>query len=168
MTQVAEVMTRGVRSMAPTDNLQLAAKAMDEMNVGVIPVCDGDRLVGMVTDRDITVRGVAQGRQADRTPLREVMSPDVLCVHEDDELEDVTAKMQDAQIRRLPVLDRNDRLVGMLSLGDLAAKGDIAQAGVALSDISEPAAPDRSGSSAASMPTAAAKPEGKAKRGKAH
>jgi CBS domain-containing protein len=150
MTQVAQVMTRGVRSMAPTDNLQLAAQAMDELNVGVIPVCEGDKVIGMVTDRDIIVRAVAQGLPADRTPLADVMSAPVEVVHEDDDLEAVSGRMQDVQIRRLPVLDSNDKLVGILSLGDIAAKADSDTAGIALADISEPAEPDRSANSAAS------------------
>lgn len=150
MTQVAEVMTRGVRALAPSDNLQLAAQAMDELNVGAIPVCENDRVIGLVTDRDITVRGVAQGRVPERTPLSEVMSRDVETCYEDDLLEDVAEKMQDTQVRRLPVLDRQEHLIGMLSLGDLATKGDTHEAGTTLSDVSEPAAPDRSGTSAAS------------------
>lgn len=150
MTQVAEVMTRGVRTMSPRDSLQFAAQAMDELDVGAIPVCDGDRLVGMVTDRDITVRGVAQGCAVDSTPLERVMSGDPQCCYEDDTLEEVSARMQDAQIRRLPVLDHDKHLVGMLSLGDLATKAGSREGGEALSKISEPSEPDRSGLSAAS------------------
>lgn len=150
MTRVADVMTRGVRSMSVSDTLQFAAQAMDELDVGAIPVCEGDRLVGMITDRDITVRGVAQGRPVETTQLGEVMSRDVQSCSEDDDLEKVTRRMRDAQIRRLPVLDRDQHLVGMLSLGDVAAKAGSEQAALALADISQPAAPDRSGTSAAS------------------
>lgn len=150
MTQVADVMTRGVRALAPGDNLQLAAQAMDELNVGVIPVCENERVIGLVTDRDITIRGVAQGCAPDRTPLRQVMSEDIATCYADDDLDEVTAKMQDAQIRRVPVLDHNDRLIGMLSLGDVATKGDEDEAGETLADISVPSEPDRSGQSAAS------------------
>lgn len=150
MTQVAEVMTRGVRSMSPRDSLQFAAQAMDELDIGAIPVCDGERLVGMVTDRDITVRGVAQGCAVDSTPLSAVMSGEPQCCYEDQSIEEVSALMQDEQIRRLPVLDRDKHLVGMLSLGDLAAKAGGRPAGEALEKISEPAEPDRSGLSSAS------------------
>ena len=143
MTQVAEVMTRGVRTMSPTDSLMFAARAMEELDVGVIPVCEGDRVVGMVTDRDITIRGVAHGCPIDSTPLRDVMSADVQCVYEDQSLEEVSEQMQDAQIRRLPVLDRRDHLVGILSLGDVATRGSVDEAGEALSEISEPAQPGR-------------------------
>lgn len=143
MTRVAEVMTREVRTMSPTDSLMFAAKAMEELDVGVIPVCEGERIVGMVTDRDITIRGVAHGCPIDSTPLRDVMSSDVQCVYEDQSLEEVSEQMQDAQIRRLPVLDRRDQLVGILSLGDVATRGSVDEAGEALSEISEPAQPSR-------------------------
>jgi CBS domain-containing protein len=152
MTQVSQVMTRGVRSMAPTDTLVKAAQAMEELDVGVIPVCDGDRLVGMVTDRDIVLRGVAQGLPVDQTPLREVMSDEPLSCFEDQPVEEVMDRMRDAQVRRVPVLDRERHLVGMLSLGDLAVKaGERADAvSDTLEGISEPAEPDRSGQSQAS------------------
>jgi CBS domain-containing protein len=150
MEHVSDVMTRGVRSMRPDDNAQLAAQAMDELDVGVIPVCDGDRLVGMVTDRDITLRVVAQGRQPQQTQLHELMSPDVQTCREDDDLEEAAMLMEQAQIRRLPVIDDQGRLVGMLSLGDIATKGDPDQASDALSGISEPSEPDRSTLSSAS------------------
>jgi CBS domain-containing protein len=149
MTQVSDVMTRGVRSMQPQDMVELAAQAMDELNVGTIPVCEGERLVGIVTDRDIVVRAVAQGLAADRTPLGDVMSTQVHTCREDDALEEVAELMSAAQVRRLPVLDRDERLIGILSLGDIAAKAGSQEAGDALSDISEPAAPDRSGQSIA-------------------
>ncbi len=150
MDRVADVMTRGVRSLAPTDTLQLAAQAMEELNVGVIPVCDGGRVIGMVTDRDIVLRAVAQGLPAESTALRDVMSPQVETCTEDDTIDDATQKMEEAKIRRLPVLDAQGALVGILSLGDVATKVDSYEAGVALSDISEPSAPDRSGTSVAS------------------
>ncbi|MCY7314434.1 MAG: CBS domain-containing protein [Rubrivivax sp.] len=149
-TRVADLMTRGVRSMSPTDTVQLAAQAMDELGVGVIPVCDGGRVVGLVTDRDIAIRVVAQGLPIESTKLSEVMSEGVECVREDDGVDAVRQRMQEAQIRRLPVLDDQGQLVGMLSLGDLAAKDDAEEAGEALAAISEPAEPDRSASSAAS------------------
>lgn len=164
MTQVAEVMTRGVRALAPSDNLQRAAQAMDELNVGAIPVCDDERVIGVVTDRDITIRGVAQGCAPESTPLTAVMSEGVSTCYEDDDLDEVTVKMQDQQIRRVPVLDRNEHLIGMLSLGDLAAKGDEQHAGETLSDISIPAEPDRSHQSAASGSAGGGSASGKARR----
>jgi CBS domain-containing protein len=142
MTQVADVMTRGVRTMSPSDTMQRAAKAMDELNVGVVPVCDGEKLVGMVTDRDIAVRGVAHGRSAESTQLTEVMSKDPLWCFDDDPLEQAMEKMRDAQIRRLPVVDRDRHLVGILSMGDIATTAGVADVADTLACISEPSEPD--------------------------
>mgnify|MGYP006146358997 CR=1 FL=1 len=145
MKCVKDVMTQGVQTLAPHDTVEQAARVMESLDVGVLPVCDGARIVGMLTDRDIVVRGVAQGLAATTTPLEDVMSAQVEWVFEDEGLTEVTARMQQLQIRRLPVLDRDKRLVGIVSLGDLAAKGDAHQAGAALADISEPARPTRIG-----------------------
>ena len=150
MTRVAEIMTRGVRAMRPSDSVVLAAQAMDELNVGVVPVCDGQRLVGLVTDRDITIRAVAQGKADEGVTLSTVMSSEVNWCYEDQPLEEVMQQMSERQIRRLPVVDRDKHLVGMVSLGDIAAKTGHAQVSDSLADISEPAAPDRSGQSRAS------------------
>ena len=145
MNQISEIMTRDVRCVAPGDTLQRAAKAMDELNVGALPVWDGQNLIGMVTDRDITIRGVASGKQVDSTPVSEVMSTDVQCCFEDDQINDVMEKMRDSQIRRIPVMDKQNRLIGMVSLGDLATKTaadeEVQQT---LEDISEPSEPNRS------------------------
>ena len=105
MTTVADVMTRGVRSMSPNDTVVLAAQAMDELNVGVIPVCDGEKLVGMVTDRDIVVRGVAQEADTKTLKLADVMSTNVRCANQDEDIDDVLNQMADTQIRRMPVVD---------------------------------------------------------------
>jgi CBS domain-containing protein len=140
----ADAMTRGVRAMSPQDSVQLAAQAMEQLNVGVIPVCEVQCVVGVVTDRDIAVRGVAQGLRLEQTPLRDVMSTQIECVREHDALAVAAAKMERSQVRRLPVLDAQDHLVGMLSLGDLAIKGTDSNAGRTLAGISEPAQPDRS------------------------
>jgi CBS domain-containing protein len=145
MDQVADVMTRDVRVVTPDDTVQRAAQLMDELNVGVVPVCEGAKLVGMLTDRDITVRGVAAGKDAAATPVSEVMSGSVRCCFEDQPLADVLDEMRDTQIRRMPVVDRQQQLVGIVTLGDLADRGgDDASVGEALKDISTPAAPDRS------------------------
>lgn len=145
MTQVADVMTRGVRTLMPHDPVVLAAQAMEELDVGAIPVCDGERVVGLVTDRDIVIRAVARDLPVQTTPLQALMSTRIECVYEDDDLEEVATKMQQSQIRRLPVLDREERLTGMLSLGDLAVKSHSGHAGEALADISEPSRPARDG-----------------------
>jgi CBS domain-containing protein len=146
MTTVAEVMTRDVRTLGPDDSVVAAARCMDELNVGVIPVCEGEKLVGVVTDRDIVVRGVAQQGSVGGMKLADVMSGHVRCVHEDDDVDRVLSEMAEAQIRRMPVVDGNQKLIGIVSLGDIAAKNPEDEVDVAMSlgDISSPAEPDRS------------------------
>ncbi len=144
MNQVCDVMTRDVRVVAPSDSMQRAAQCMDELNVGSVPVCDGQKLVGMVTDRDITVRGVAANKAAASTPVSDVMSTSVRWCTEDQPVGDVMDEMRDAQIRRMPVVDQDKKLVGIISLGDLADRGaDDARVGEVLRDISTPSEPDR-------------------------
>src|SRR5262245_44837312 len=128
MTLVSEVMTRGARMVSPDDTLRLAAQLMQELNVGSLPICEGGRLVGMITDRDITLRGVAEGRSPEGTRLRDVMTPQPQSCFEDQLIDDVVVAMRDGQVRRMPVLDREQHLVGMLSLGDVAAKHDVFEA----------------------------------------
>lgn len=146
MTTVADVMTRDVRTMKPSDSVVDAARCMDELNVGVIPVCDGEKLVGMVTDRDIVVRGLAQKGEVQGMKLADVMSGSVRCAKEGDDIDQVLGEMAEAQIRRLPVVDENQKLVGIVTLGDIAAKGtnEERDVGSSLGDISSPAEPDRS------------------------
>ena len=135
MTQVSDVMTRGVRALSPKDTVVMAAQAMQELDVGAIPVCNQERLVGIVTDRDLVVRGVAQKRLDGDTPIDDVMSRTPLWCFEDQPVDDVVAYMRKAKVRRVPVIDRENRLVGMVSLGDLAVKGDEELAGSALRSI---------------------------------
>ncbi|MBA3595630.1 MAG: CBS domain-containing protein [Polaromonas sp.] len=136
MTTVSDVMTRDVRSLSPTDTVASAAQAMAELNVGVIPVCEGDKLLGVVTDRDLVVRAMAQGLGGD-TSLSKVMSPDVRTARESDDLDTVLADMASSQIRRLPVLDSEERLIGIISIGDIAVKGqDEEDVGQSLGEIS--------------------------------
>lgn len=140
--KVSEVMTPQVRVIAPDRSIREAARLMDELNVGVLPVCDGQRLLGIITDRDITVRATAVGKDPDKVPVREIMTEDVRWCFEDEAVDDVVQMMGDVQIRRIPVVDRNKRLVGIVALGDLAT--DRAQGtGEALRRISEPSEPDR-------------------------
>ncbi|MDB5774352.1 MAG: histidine kinase [Herbaspirillum sp.] len=143
MKTIADVMTRNVRSMKPSDSIILAAQAMDELDVGVIPVCDGNLLVGVLTDRDIVLRGVARGRAGKDTCLREVMSADVAFCFEDQSVAQVLDTMGDRQIRRVPVVDREQRLVGIVSLGDVATKADDASIEETLGEISFPSGSDR-------------------------
>jgi len=136
--KVSDAMTRDVRIANPNETIQDAAKMMSDVDAGVLPVGENDRLVGMITDRDIALRGVAQGK-GPQTLVREVMTDHVHYCFEDEDTDDVTRKMADSQVRRLPVLNRDKRLVGILSLGDLATSREGADdAGEALSEISRP------------------------------
>src|SRR4051794_34974985 len=117
--KVSEVMTRDVQTIRPDEPVQQAASFMLSADAGSIPVTDGDRLIGMITDRDIAVRGIAKGYGPD-TPVRELMTDDIVCVRIDDDVEEVASKMSQAQVRRLPVIDENERLCGIVSLGDLS------------------------------------------------
>jgi CBS domain-containing protein len=143
MKSVSEIMTRGVRTMRPDDSIVIAARAMKELDVGAVPVCDDDKLVGMITDRDIVLRGVAEEHADKSTTVRDIMSSGIETCFEDDDVEETLNKMERSKIRRLPVLDRDKKLVGMLSLGDVAAK-DGGQTDSTLSGISSPAEPERS------------------------
>jgi len=138
VTHVSDVMTRGVRSLSPKDTVVMAAQAMQELDVGSIPVCNDERLVGIVTDRDLVVRGLAHAGLDANTPIDDVMSRQPLWCFEDQPVDDVIASMRKSQVRRVPVIDHENRLVGMVSLGDLAVKGDHEEAGRALRSISEP------------------------------
>jgi len=149
MTRVSDVMTRGVRTLAPNDSVRGAAQAMYELDVGMVPICDGEHLVGVVTDRDIVLRCVAQD-QPTTTEVSAIMSGDVCWCFEDDSVDEITEQMSEVQIRRMPVIDRGRRLVGVVSLGDVAVKAAEANTADTLATISEPAEPDRSGLSAAS------------------
>jgi CBS domain-containing protein len=148
MQMVSEVMTRNVMFVAPQESLQRAAQMMDELNVGALPVCDGERLVGMVTDRDITVRSTAAGKAPQDAHVEEVMSADVRWCFEDQPLEEVMQQMADSQIRRVPVVshDESHRLVGIVALGDLATRsGDGAarpKVGQVMEKVSSPSEPD--------------------------
>jgi CBS domain-containing protein len=122
MTKVADIMTRSVATVQREETLQAAARRMREMDVGWLPVLDGKALVGMVTDRDIAVRGVAEGMVAQESRVADVMTADVIWCSADDAVEDVMAEMGEAQVRRLPVLDANKEVVGVVALADLATR----------------------------------------------
>jgi CBS domain-containing protein len=136
--KVREAMTRDVRLVKPDQPIREAAKLMGELDIGALPVEENDRLVGMITDRDIAVRAVAAGRGAD-TPIGEVMTREVKYCYEDQTVDEVTQNMGELRVRRLPVLNRDKRLVGILSLGDLAIDESARdEAGEALGGISRP------------------------------
>ncbi len=143
MQQVADIMTRDVISISPQESVRRAAQMMDELNVGAIPVCEGEKLIGMVTDRDITIRAVATGASPDDTPVQQVMTGEVSWCFDDQPVDEVMEQMRDAQIRRIPVMDHNTQaLIGIVSLGDLATKHS-AEVDRTLEEISTPSQPDR-------------------------
>jgi CBS domain-containing protein len=135
--KVREVMTREVQTVRPDQPVQEAASFMLSADAGSIPVTEGDRLIGMITDRDIAVRGIAKGYGPD-TPVRELMTDDLVVVRIDDDVEDAASKMSEAQVRRLPVIDENEQLCGIVSLGDLARETDDECAHEALEGVTEP------------------------------
>jgi CBS domain-containing protein len=135
--KISDVMTPEVRIAKPDQTLRDAARMMAEIDAGVLPVADDDRLIGMITDRDIAIRGVANGRGPD-AKVREIMSEEVRYCFADQDIEEVTTNMADIQVRRFPVVDRNKRLVGIVSLGDVATRVAGSAAGEALSGISQP------------------------------
>ena len=135
--KVSEVMTRDVQTIRPDQPVQQAANFMLSADAGSIPVTEGDRLIGMITDRDIAVRGVAKGHGPD-TPVRELMTNDIVSVRIDDDCEEAASRMSEAQVRRLPVIDEQERLCGIVSLGDLSRETEEETAGQALEGISQP------------------------------
>jgi CBS domain-containing protein len=138
---VSDFMTRDVTVVSPNDTLQQAAKIMGQLDCGVLPVGENDRLVGMITDRDMAIRAVAEGKDPVRTRVRDVMTTEVRYCHDDDAISDATDIMAELQIRRLPVINRDKRLAGILSLADVARENEPVQAGVALQGISRPGGP---------------------------
>ena len=142
--QVCEVMTKNVECISPDATLQDAAGRMKKLNIGSLPICDHDRLVGMVTDRDIVIRSLGNGHDPRADHVRDAMSRGVFYCFEDQDVTEVAETMRDKQVRRLPVLNRSKRLVGIVSIGDLAVEGGNEQlVGDALEGISEPSAPSR-------------------------
>ena len=135
--QVREARSDDVQIANPNQTIREAAILMAKIDAGILPVGDNDRLVGMISDRDIAVRAIALGKGPD-TPVREVMSADVKYCFEEDDVDDVAQNMADIKVRRLPVLDKSKRLVGIVSLGDLALTDGPTNAGEALCSISEP------------------------------
>jgi CBS domain-containing protein len=134
--QIREVMSRDVQVASPDDTIQKAADLMDDTDCGALPVAEGDRLVGIITDRDITLRAVAKGKAPNQCKVREVMSPKIKYIFEDEGTESASQNMSRLQVRRLPVLNRQKRLVGIVALGDLATKHDGPAAATALRGIS--------------------------------
>ncbi len=137
--KINEVMSTDCKTCAPGDSLAAAAQMMAREDFGSLPIAENDRLVGMITDRDIVIRGVADGRDATQTKIGELMSDRMYYCYDDQDIEEVAANMGELQVRRLPVVNRDKQLVGIVSLGDLAKEGPRANtAGDALADISQP------------------------------
>jgi CBS domain-containing protein len=135
--RVNEAMSRDVRVANPQQRISEAAKIMADIDAGALPVGDNDKLVGMITDRDIAIRAVAEGKGPD-TPVREIMSKEVKYCYEDEELDHVSRNMAEIQVKRLPVVDRDKRLVGILALGDIAGKAGPRVTGRTVEGISRP------------------------------
>ncbi len=137
---VRDVMTAGAECVRPSASLYEAAQMMRDFDVGPLPVCGSkDRLVGIITDRDIAVRGVAEGRDPRTTSVQDVMTPDVVYCFEDQDVHEAARLMQIRQVRRLVVLNRDKRLTGIVSLGDLAVEtGDMTLAGETVEQVSLP------------------------------
>lgn len=142
MTTVREMMTANPESVGADATVQEAAAIMKKLNVGSVPVTSGGHITGIVTDRDIAIRLIAENRRASQTPVIEIATSDPLTVSPDTALSEATKLMAERQIRRLPVVSGGS-LVGMLSLGDVSVNGDAREAGRVLTDISVPAQPVR-------------------------
>ena len=140
---IRDVMTRGAECVGPSDTLLVAADRMKKFNVGSLPVCDNDQISGIVTDRDITVRGVAAGKDPKGTSVEDVMTRGITYCYEDQGVDVAARLMEENQVRRLAVLNRQKRLVGIVSLGDLAVKTGNGISREALEAVSEPAMPAR-------------------------
>ena len=136
--KVREIMTESVRTVGPETRIAEVARLMRDEDIGSVPVAENDRLIGMVTDRDIVVRGLADGGSRESLCARDVMSPKILYCHDDENVEDVLKNMGDQQVRRLPVLDAAKRLVGFVSIGDLSGEVKATKTGEALKEISKP------------------------------
>jgi len=136
--KLKEIMTHDVEVIHPDDSLQTAAQKMRDRDIGFLPVCDGDRLIGTVTDRDMIVRVIAEGRDPKAMMGRNLATSPVIYCFEDQSVDEAARIMQEKQIRRLVILNRDKRLVGVVSLGDLAMNRPADQSGEVLQSVSEP------------------------------
>src|SRR5688572_23379241 len=139
--QLSEILTRDVETIRPDTSAREAAQRMRSMDVGSLPVCDGQQLLGIVTDRDLAIRVLAEGRDPNATQVQEAMTPDVCYAFEDDDVRRAAEIMKDRQIRRLPVVNRDKKLVGIVAIGDIATHATDQLTGDTLEKISEPSRP---------------------------
>ncbi|MDP4144424.1 MAG: CBS domain-containing protein [Bacillota bacterium] len=139
--KVKDLMTKSIASLNPEDTIEQAAHLMKQYDIGSIPVCSGEKVIGIITDRDITLRSVAEGENVKKQTVREIMTSNPVTCSPDTDIHDATRIMSERQIRRIPIVDQ-DKLIGMLSLGDVAVNSGLGRdAENALSDISEPCVP---------------------------
>jgi len=138
MKQVKDIMTPQVESVGPDTPIIEAARKMRDLDVGSLPVLEGERVVGMITDRDITIRVVANERDPNTTKVRDCMSPDPTTVREDQDVDEAAQTMQQKQVRRLPVLDRNGKLVGIVALADVVAEAGKKDVARTVQEVSKP------------------------------
>jgi len=141
--KVKEIMTENAKVIQPGTTIKEAAGIMRDMDVGVLPIADGDNISGILTDRDIVIRAVAEGKDPSEVKAGETASNDITWCYEDEDVEEVSGKMKKHKIRRLPVVDREEKLVGIVSLGDLAVQSSEEMAGETLEEISTPNRPER-------------------------
>ncbi|RKH49085.1 CBS domain-containing protein [Corallococcus llansteffanensis] len=139
--RVMDVMTADVEALDPSDTLKGAAEMMRTLNVGPMPVCEDERLVGIITDRDIVVRAVARGLDVNSTPVSQAMSTELQCVYEDEDISVAAQKMKDERVRRILVTNRDNKLVGIIALGDIAEALGAREGGETLEAVSEPSQP---------------------------
>lgn len=142
--KIRDIMTREPEVIRPDASIQEAAQIMKQLNVGSLPVCNGRKVLGMITDRDITTRATAERRDSNSTPVKEIMSAEVYYCFDDQDVREAAEVMSQYQIRRLPIVDRDKNLVGIVSLGDLSVDaGSDKLSGDTLEDISNPSKPER-------------------------
>jgi CBS domain-containing protein len=142
--KIRDIMTREPEVIRPDASIQEAAQIMKQLNVGSLPVCNGGKVLGMITDRDITTRATAERRDSNSTPVKEIMSAEVYYCFDDQDVREAAEVMSQYQIRRLPIVDRDKNLVGIVSLGDLSVDaGSDKLSGDTLEDISNPSKPER-------------------------
>ena len=142
--KIRDIMTREPEVIRPDASIQDAAQIMKRLNVGSLPVCNGRKVLGMITDRDITTRAMAERRDSNSTPVKEIMSAEVYYCYDDQDIREAAEVMSQYQIRRLPIVDRDKNLVGIVSLGDLSVDaGSDKLSGGTLEDISNPSKPER-------------------------
>jgi CBS domain-containing protein len=141
--KIREIMTPDAQCVGPDETLVEAAGLMRQLDVGVLPVCDEGEIIGILTDRDIAIRAVAECRSPETTTVREIMSPGTVCVYEDQDVDEVVEILEQHKIRRVPVVSREKRLLGIVSLGDIAVDASAALSAEALRCVSQPSEPVR-------------------------